>query len=137
MIDTKAIKKAVKKLKEVNWLYQNVDEASVDTAATKAIEAVSSTTSSLLKKATPADVAGLEPYTICRMDEKLPVGSDIEHKMLKVHEPALGNRLTYLDVMCFPVLIPSGRYGEFYPREVNLSFSEYVKSKILNKDSRF
>jgi len=72
------------------------------------------------------------------MDEKLPVGSDIEHyKMLKVNEPALNNRLKYLDVMCFPTLFPSGRYGEFHPRKVHLSFSEYVKSRILNKDSRF
>jgi len=40
-----------------------------------------------------------------------PVGSDIEHyKMLKIHEPALDNRLKLLDVMCFPTLFPSGRY---------------------------
>ena len=28
-------------------------------------------------------------------------------------------------------------FGEFHPREVKLSSSEYVKSRLLNKDSRF
>ena len=72
------------------------------------------------------------------MDDKLPVGSDIDHyKMLKIHEPALNNRLKYLDTMCFPILFPTGWFGEFHPRQVSLSFSEYVKSRLLNQDSRF
>ena len=72
-------------MKQTNWLYQNIDENSVDDAAKKAVEVVSSTTSSLIEKATKADVAELKAYTIRRMDEKLPIGSDIEcYKMLKV-----------------------------------------------------
>ena len=125
-------------MKQTNWLYQNIDENSVDDAAKKAVEVVSSTTSALIKKATEADVTELEAYTIQRMDEKLPTGSDIEHyKMLKVQEPALDNRLTYLDVMCFLALFPSGTYGEFHPRDVKLSFSKYIKSRLLNRDARF
>ena len=132
------IKRAFKKLKETNWLYKNIDENSADDAAKKAIEVVSSTSSTLIKKATEADIAELEAYTIRRMDESLPLGSDLEHyKMLKIEEPAIDNRLKYLDVMCFPCLFPTGRYGEFHPREVKLTFCEYVKSRILNKDSRF
>ena len=66
------------------------------------------------------------------------MGSDIDHyKMLTVHEPALNNRLKYLDTMCFPTLFPTGQFGEFHPRQVSLSFSEYVKSRLLNQDSRF
>ena len=38
---------------------------------------MSGTTSSLIEKATAADIAELESYTIRCMDEKLPVGSDI------------------------------------------------------------
>ena len=84
-------------------MYQGIDEDSVDDAAKKAFDVVSGTTSCLLEKATAADIAELESYTIYRMDEKLPVGSDIDHyKMLKVHKPALDSRLKYLDVMCFP-----------------------------------
>ena len=40
-------------------------------------------------------------------------------------------------MMCFPCLFPTGRYGEFHPREMKLTFCEYVKSRLLNKDSRF
>ena len=138
LLDVESMKKAVKLLKDTNWLYQNIDEDSVDDAAKKAVEAVSGTTSSIIEKATEADIAGLEAYTIRQMDEKLPVGSDLDHyKMLKVHEPALDSRLKFLDAMCFPTLFPTGRFGEFHPREVTLPFSEYVKSRLLNQDSRF
>ena len=127
LVDVNDIKKAVNKLKETNWLYKNIDENSVDDAAKKAIEVVSSTSSTLIKKATKADIAELEAYTIRRMDESLPLGSDLEHyKMLKIEEPALDNRLKYLDVMCFPYLFPSGRYGEFHPREPFVSISSHV-----------
>ena len=79
MVDVNDIKNAINKLKETNWLYKNIDENSVDDAAKKAIEVVSSTSSSLIRKATKADIAELEAYTIRRMDESLPLGSDLEH----------------------------------------------------------
>ena len=40
-------------------------------------------------------------------------------------------------MLCFPTLFPSGRFGESYPRKTPISPSEYVKSRLLNKDSRF
>ena len=52
-------------------------------------------------------------------------------------ENALDNCQKFLDVMCFPHLFPSGRFGEFHTRSVNISSSEYAKSRLLNKDSRF
>ena len=132
-------KKSIKKLKETNWLYKNIhDKHRVDDAAKIAIDVVSSTNNTLIRKATKADIAELEAYTIQHMDESLPLGSDIEHyKMLKIQETALDNGLKYLDVMCFPCLFPTGRYGEYHPREVKLTFCEYVKSRLLNKDSCF
>jgi ATP-dependent DNA helicase PIF1 len=39
--------------------------------------------------------------------------------------------------MCFPTLFPSGRFGEGHQREVTLSSSEYVKSRLLQKDGPF
>ena len=81
-------------MKETNWLYKNNDENSVYDAANFAIEVVSSTSSTLIKKATKADIAELEAYTICRMDESFSLGSDLQHhKMLKIEEPAIDNRL--------------------------------------------
>ena len=43
------------------------------------IEVVNSTTSSLIERCSSADIAELEAYTIRSIDEKLPLGSDIEH----------------------------------------------------------
>ena len=49
----------------------------------------------------------------------------------------LGNKFKYLDVLCFPTLFPSGRFGESHPRKVPISASEFAKSHLLNKDGRF
>ena len=63
---------------------------------------------------------------------------DIEQfRLMNVTEKPLDNRQKYLDVMCFPVLYPSGRFGEHHDRAVRISSSEYVKSRLLGSDSRF
>ena len=69
LVDVSDIKRAVKKLKETNWLYRNIDESSVDDAAKNTIEVVNSTTSSLIERCSSADIAQLEAYTIRSMDE--------------------------------------------------------------------
>ena len=56
-------------------------------------------------------------------------------KLLSVRDDP--NKQKHLDVMCFPVLFPTGEFGEFHPREVKLSHTEYIKSRLLNKESRF
>ena len=52
-------------------------------------------------------------------------------------EDPIDNRQQHLDIMCFPVLFPTGRFGKFHPRQEKLSHCEYIKSRLLNKDSRF
>ena len=54
-----------------------------------------------------------------------------------MREEPIDNRLQHLDIMCFPVLFPTGEFGQFHPRAHKLSHSEYIKSRVLNKDSRF
>ena len=72
------------------------------------------------------------------MDEKLPVGLDCDHyKMLTIQERSLDSWQCHLDVLCFPSLFPTGRFGHHYHRDVPLQFNEYVKSRLLNKDARF
>ena len=138
MVNVDAVKAAIKKLKDTNWLYQKVDEDSVDDVARQVIETVDTTTSTMLAKATKEDVSEFQSYTICTLNEKLSTTSDIEqYKLLSVKEDPLENRQRFLDVLCFPVLFPSGRFGEFHPRTVKISSSEYAKSRLLNKDSRF
>ena len=135
LVDINAIKAAIQKLKEVNWLYKAVDEYSFDEVEKKVIEVVDSTTSSMLVKATREDISG---YTIRTLNEKLSTSSDIEQfRLMNVTEKPLDNRQKYLDVMCFPVLYPSGRFGEHHDRAVRISSSEYVKSRLLSSDSRF
>ena len=70
-----------------------MDEGSVDEAAKKAVEAVSGATNPILERATEDDVHGLQANTICKMDQYLPTGNDIDHyKLLSVHEQPLDNR---------------------------------------------
>ena len=60
---------------------------------------------------------------------------DSEHyKLRDVKEDALSNKL---DVLCFPTLFPSGKFGKSHSRTVAITASEYAKSRLLNKDSRF
>ena len=138
LVNVNDVKAAVEKLKEINFLYSTVDRESVDDAAEEIIEVVNNTTSQMLERATASDIAGFQAYTIRNWDNKLSTESDTEqYKVLNVKEFPLDNRLKYLDVMCFPVLFPMGTFGKYHPREVKLSHSEYVKSRLINKDSRF
>ena len=138
LVNVNQIKTAVEKLTEINWLYKNVDDESVDEAAKHVVEVVNNTSSTMLEKATKEDIVGFQSYTIRNLDNKLSTESDIDqYKVKNVQEDPLDNRQKYLDVMCFPVLFPTGHFGKYHPREVKLSHSEYVKSRLLNKDSRF
>ena len=110
---------------------------SVD-AAEKTMGIVNDATSHVIEKASDEDVAGLQAYTVRSMDQDLPTGKDIQHyKLLTVHELPMDNRLHFLDVLCFPTLFLNGHFGEIHPRVEKLTFAEYVKSRLLNKDSRY
>ena len=92
----------------------------------------------MLEKATKDDIASFQAFTIRNLDSKLSTESDTDQcKVINIQEDPLDNRQKYLDVMCFPGLFPNGRFGEFHPREKKISHSEYIKSRLLNKDSLF
>ena len=138
LVNVDRVKAAISKLKETNWLYKSVQEDSLDDATQKVIEVANNATTKVLEKATVDDIAGFQSYTIRCLDNQLPTISDIEqYKLLNVREEPIDNRLKYLDVMCFPVLYPNGTFGEYHPRKVKLSSSEFIKSRLYNKDSRF
>ena len=133
-----ALKGAINKLKEINWLYKEVDEDDLDDVAREVIETVCDTSSTMLERASKEDVAGFQSFTIRTLNSKQSTSSDInQYKLVNVKEDALDNRQRYLDVMCFPDLFPSGRFGEYHPREVPITKSKYAKSRLLNKDSCF
>ena len=115
-----------------------MDYDSIDDVSKKVIEITNSATSTMLDKADDGDIAGFQPFTVRNLDNNLSTESDIDqYKLLNVREDPIDNRQQHLDVMCFPVLFPTGRFGKYHPRDVKISHSEYVKSRLLNKDSRF
>ena len=129
---------AVAKLKEINWLYTNIDDASLELDSKEVIEVVNNASSKMLAKASSADVAEFQAYTIRNLDNKLSTESDIDqYKLLSIKEDPISNRQRHLDIMCFPVLYPDGAFGEYHPRTVKLSHAEFIKSRLWNVDDRF
>ena len=132
------VKAAVEKLREINWLYADVEHSCFDDASRHVIECVSGTTSQMLVKCSAEDVKSFQTYTIRRLDQKQSNLTDSEHfKLVNVKDNAMSNKLKHLDVLCFPTLIPSGKFGESHDRSVPISLSEFGKSHVLNKESRF
>ena len=126
------INAAVCKSKEINWLYGVVQKDSVDDVYKKVIEITNSATSRMLAKASESDVSGFLAFTVRNLDNKLSTDTDIDqYKLLNIREDPLSNRQEHLDVMCFPTLFPTGKFGKNHPREVKISHSE--KSRLLNK----
>ena len=76
------IKAAVQKLKEINWLYADVDDSSIDDASQRVIECVNDTHSTMLVKATAEDVSSFQAYTIRRLDQKQSTMANTEHYRL-------------------------------------------------------
>ena len=110
----------------------------MDEVYKKVIEITNSATSRMLAKASKSDVSGFQAFTVRNLDNKLSTHSDIEqYKLLNVRDDPITNRQQHLDVMCFPTLFSTGKFGKNHPREVKISHSEYDKSRLLNKDSRF
>ena len=129
LINVDALKGVIHKLKEINWLYKEVDDDDLDDVAREVIETVSDTSSTMLERTSKEDVAGFQSFTIRTLTSKQSTLSDIDqYKLVNVKEDALDNRQRYLDVMCFPDLFLSGRFGEYHPREVAITKSEYAKA---------
>ena len=64
LVDVGNVKKAIKKLKEINVFYKDISDSAVDDVAKKTIEVVSNTSSTLLEKSTKEDIDALQAYTI-------------------------------------------------------------------------
>ena len=85
LVDVNCVKAALLKLKEINWLYRNVDDDTIDALSKKVIEVVSNTMCKMLEKATEVDVQGLQAFTIRKMDTKTVKDYDLSwYKLLNV-----------------------------------------------------
>ena len=135
LVNVDHVKAAIKKLRSCNWLYREVHEESIQETTKKIIEVPNNATTAMLKRVSPEEVDAFQAYTIRNLDSKLSIGSDIEqYRLLSITEDPINNKQQHLDVICFPVLFPTGK---FHPRKEKISPSEYIKSRLLNKDSRF
>ena len=109
LVNIAQVKAAVQNLKEINWIYADVEDSSVDDASPRVVECVSDTTSSMLVKASSEDIKSFQAYTIRRLDQKQSSLTDTEqYKLIHVKEDPLRNKLKHLDMLCFPTLLPSG-----------------------------
>ena len=80
LVDVNAVKTAIKKLRESNWLYREVYDESVDEAAIQVIEVTKNTSSTMLEKASDNDIAGFQAFTIRNLD-KLSTDFDTEQSI--------------------------------------------------------
>ena len=138
LVNVNHVKTAIRTLRSCNWLYKNVQEKSIDETTKHIIEVSNNATTEMLKKVSPDEVDAFQAYTIRNLDSKLSMGSDIEqYRLMSITEDPINSKQQHLDMMCFPVLFPTGKFGEFHPRKEKISPSQYIKSKLLNKDPHF
>uniref|UniRef100_A0A1X7UBI4 Uncharacterized protein n=1 Tax=Amphimedon queenslandica TaxID=400682 RepID=A0A1X7UBI4_AMPQE len=79
----KKVQDAFDKLKNINWLYGNLDDKSLDDEAKEVVETAKSATSGMVEKATDEDILGFQSYTIQNMNSNLNKWSDIQqYKMM-------------------------------------------------------
>jgi len=79
-----------------------------------------------------------EQYTIHSLNEprKNAKATDL-YQMLKIDRNPIDQRDLNLDVKCFPVLFPYGKYGQYFERLINLSSSEFIKLRLLSMNPIF
>ena len=97
MVNIAQVRAVVQKLEQINWLYANIEDSSVDDASQCIVKSVSDTTSTML--VTAEDVKSFQSYTIRRLDQKHSSLTDSE--LMNVKEDALSNKLKHFYVLCF------------------------------------
>ena len=92
----------------------------------KKSEIANNASSTMLDKADEHNISGFQAFSIRNLDNKLSTKSDIEqYKLLNVREDPIDSRQQYLDVMCFPTLYPTGKFGKYHTREVKLTHTDF------------
>jgi len=134
-------------LKENNQLYKEVPAYTVDDInkiITQRLEGRAETVtkcnnSSLLKKLDDATKSFLyENFTIQPLNTEYPADAMIDYQLDKVSGQSANIFDTNLDLLTYPELFPTGVNGiKDTMREVKIGTSDYIKSRLLNKDSKF
>ena len=64
IVDVSAVKAAIQKVREINWLYKDVTDTSINEVMQQVIETADSASSTMLVKPSKEDVFGFWSYTI-------------------------------------------------------------------------
>ncbi|CAK1598254.1 unnamed protein product [Parnassius mnemosyne] len=70
-------------------------------------------------------------------DKRINETSTNIYQMLKINDKPLDNRVTTLDLQCFPDIYPYGINGQHEKRDVKLTDYEYIKARLKSADPRF
>ena len=113
LVNVNHVKTAIRILRSCNWLYRNVEDKCIDETTKHIIEVSNTAATEMLKKVSPDEVDAFQAYTIRNLDNKLSIGSHIEqYRLMSITEDPMSNKQQHLDVMCFPVLFPTGKFVE-------------------------
>ena len=146
-VDLNKVHAALAWLRENNKLYKDIPAYSVDDIS-KIInnrlegrgELVrKSNNSSLLKKLDDAAKSFLyENFTIQPLNVEYPADAVIDYQLDKVSGQSANIFDTNLDFLTYPELFPTGVNGiKDTMREVKIGTSDYIKSRLHNKDAKF
>ena len=93
----------------------------------------------LLKKLDQAAKSTLyESFTIQPISNEFPADMMIDYQLDKVHSQSVNFFESDLDLKAFPELFPTGENGmRDARRKVKIGTSEYLKSRLLNKNPKF
>ena len=93
LINICALIDALRKLKDMNWVYADIDKASLNDAARhNMIECVNDTSSTILHKVSDGDVSSYQSHRIRRQEQKKPNISDTDQYKLSNVKDALSNK---------------------------------------------
>jgi ATP-dependent DNA helicase PIF1 len=144
-VDLNKVHSALAWLRENNWLYKNVPVYSVAEIREKIANKLSgaqgrtSEDAGLLKKLSEAAKCHLyETFTIQPLSGDYPADNLIDYQLGKINSQNLNVFDSDLDVAAFPELFPTGVHGmKDATRKVKIATSDYIKSRLLNKDPKF
>ena len=151
LIDVPRVKLAAQKLQETNWLYGSIDLTCVDDAAKKTVDAakvmdtvdaakntigiIDDATSRVIEKASDEDVAGLQCNPWISLYLQVKTFSITSCSWFMNSQWTIAS--TFYMYCVFQPCSQMAISVNFIHVLKKLSFSEYVKSRLLNKDSKF
>jgi ATP-dependent DNA helicase PIF1 len=149
VVDLRKVHVALQWLKENNELYKDIPSYSLpdlhqivqkrlqNTDNTGVTDTNEGTT--LLKRLNEASRSYLyENFTTQPISGDFPADSLIDYQMSKVNAPNMNIFDSLIDVTAFPELFPTGKFGfRDANRNVKIGTSDFIKSRLLNKNRRF